>query len=63
MITIPLKLKYRTPGRFYRRNGIDPPEGTWAYQYDKHPSHSANSGKAQKKQSGTGHRRRTYGPW
>lgn len=31
MVTWPLKLKYRTPGKLLHRTNCDPPEGTWVY--------------------------------
>ncbi len=58
-VLMPLKAKYRAPGRLVK--GVVPE--TWVYQYSKHKSSGNNSGKSVKKMAGTGHRRKSYGPW
>ena len=64
-ILIPLKLKHRNPNKkLQRRQGIDPPEGTWTFSGGKFKSKSIGQGtKGGRKTSGNGVRRRSYGPW
>lgn len=60
-ILIPLKAKYRIPGRILHRP-FDPPEGTGTYLAGGFGSKSSNQGK--KKNGKTLRpRRRAYGPW
>lgn len=50
-ILIPLKAKYRLPGRLLRRSGIDPPEGTRVYSGGRFAAKPrTNSGKAKQGQ-------------
>lgn len=46
----PLKLKYRNPNRrLWRREGIDPPGGTWCFAGGTHSSKKGgNSGSGKK---------------
>lgn len=57
------KEKYRNPNRrLLRRNGVDPPEGTWVYSGGKFKAKSANQGSKSKVKT-LAPRRRAYGPW
>ena len=57
---IPLKLKYRTPGRILHR-GWDPDGGTLVYEAGgRFTSKTNNSGKKQLRMQGTGPRMKAY---
>jgi hypothetical protein len=59
---IPLKAKYRIPGRILHREGIDPPFGTGVYSGGRFKSRTENQGKASKVRT-LKPRQRAYGPW
>ena len=63
---IPLKLKYRQPGRVIKGRAGDPPEGTNVYQAGRFKSKSSNSGTKganRGMESRLRPRRRSYGPF
>lgn len=61
-ILIPLKAKYRIPGRLLKRAGIDPPEGTMVFNGGRFKATSSNQGKSDKVRTLLP-RRKSYGPW
>lgn len=58
---VPLKLKYRNPGRLLHRQ-FDPPEGTWTFQGGTFKSKSSNQGTSSKVKT-LRPRKRAYGPF
>ena len=63
MISIPLKAKYRIPGRILHRDGIDPPFWTGVYNAGRFKSKSSNAGTKGKSGQTLKPRQRAYGPW
>jgi hypothetical protein len=61
-ILIPLKAKYRIPGKIMHRP-FDPPEGTGVYSAGRFKSKTSNQGTKEKSKQSLKPRQRSYGPW